>query len=112
MTNGRRWSVRDQYGNEIYLTDERWEHIIDPLNHPEMAEYEGELQVTLQTGKRKQDAINPQKYRYSLSFDGLAEDNTHLVTMVLCHFVEDADSKAIPNNYVFTAYLKEIRSTI
>lgn len=112
MENGRRWSVRDQYGNEIYLTDERWEHIIDPLDHPEMAEYEEELQVTLQTGKRKQDAINPQKYRYSLPFDDLVEDNTHLVTMVLCRFGEDADSKAIPNNYVVTAYLKEIRLRI
>jgi hypothetical protein len=31
-----RWSVTDQYGNEICLTQERWEHITDPINHPVM----------------------------------------------------------------------------
>ncbi len=43
MTNGRRWTVRDRDGNTIYMTDERWEHIIEPLNHPEMAFCEVEL---------------------------------------------------------------------
>ena len=38
MVGGRRWTVRDRYGNEIYLTQERWDHIIEPTNHPEMAE--------------------------------------------------------------------------
>ena len=28
MVSGRRWAVRDRYGNEIYITNERWEHII------------------------------------------------------------------------------------
>lgn len=23
-----RWTVRDRYGNEIYMTGERWQHII------------------------------------------------------------------------------------
>jgi len=36
---GKRWTVRDRYGYEIYLTEERWEHIIDPENHPEMEAY-------------------------------------------------------------------------
>ncbi len=26
---GRRWVVRDHYGNDVYLTDERWEHIFN-----------------------------------------------------------------------------------
>jgi len=30
MDFDKRWMVRDRYGNDIYLTDERWEHIIDP----------------------------------------------------------------------------------
>ncbi len=37
MAVGRRWAVEDRYGNTIYLTNERWEHIIDPWNHPEIA---------------------------------------------------------------------------
>lgn len=34
--NMKRWTVRDRYGNDIYLTQERWGHIVQPLNHPEM----------------------------------------------------------------------------
>lgn len=108
MEGGRRWSIRDSYDNEIYLTDERWEHIIEPLNHPELFDYEEELKATLQVGRRKQDALNPQKYRYSMPFDHLVEDNTHIVAIVLCRFSEDADSKPVTNNYVVTAYMKEI----
>ena len=28
MSTGIRWTVTDRYGNSIYLTDERWEHIV------------------------------------------------------------------------------------
>jgi hypothetical protein len=42
-----RWTVYDRYGNSIYLTQERWEHIINRMNHPEMAGYEAELKQTL-----------------------------------------------------------------
>jgi hypothetical protein len=31
MIAGRRWEVRDRYGNDIYLTHERWEHIVEPI---------------------------------------------------------------------------------
>ncbi len=61
MTAGQRWTVHDRYGNEIYLTQERWEHIIEDLNHPEMAEHEEQLRETIQSGMRKQDALNPRK---------------------------------------------------
>ncbi|HNS49911.1 MAG TPA: hypothetical protein PKO09_01880 [Anaerolineae bacterium] len=108
MTAHRRWMVQDRYGNDIYLTQERWEHIVDPLNHPEMAEYEEELQRTVSTGKRKQDPLAPQKFRYSMEFVGLAEDNTHVVAIVLFGFSRDAAGNPIPNNYLVTAYQKEI----
>ena len=104
----KRWTVRDHYGNTIYLTDERWEHIIEPINHPEMFNYERELQETLRIGKRKQDSLNPQKYRYSKAFAHLVDDNTHIVAIVLCRFREDAAGKPVTNNYVVTAYQKEI----
>jgi hypothetical protein len=45
--------VRDRYGNDIYLTEERWQHIIEPMNHPEMADYEKELEETIRRGQRK-----------------------------------------------------------
>ena len=73
MTAGKRWVVRDRYDNEVYLTQERWEHITEPMNHPEMSGYEEHLRETIQSGKRKQDSLNPQKRRYVKPFDDLAE---------------------------------------
>jgi hypothetical protein len=32
MSAGRRWTVEDGEGNPVYLTDERWEHIVE--GHP------------------------------------------------------------------------------
>lgn len=108
MTTGRRWTIRDRYGNDIYLAHERWEHIVDPINHPEMAEYEEQLRETIRMGTRKQDPLNPRKYRYVKAFDRLAEDNTHIITIVLFGFSEDKIGRPIPNNYIATAYQKEI----
>lgn len=105
---GRRWTVIDRYGNEIYLTQERWEHIIEDINHPEMEAYEDYLQDVVQTGRRKQDSLNPQKYRYSKNFDDLVEDNTHIVAIVLFRFIEDERGRPLFNNYIVTAYMKEL----
>src|SRR5437016_1897156 len=109
MMGGRRWSVRDRYGHDIYLTDERWRHIIDPSNHPEMSPCEDQLKETIRTGTRKQDPLNPLKYRYMKEFDNLAADNTHVVGIVLFRFTEDDAGQPLPNNYIVTAYQKEIR---
>ena len=107
MTSGRRWTVRDRYTNEIYLTYERWQHIIDPINHPEMAAYEEHLQNTIRSGSRRQDFFAPQKYRYMQAFDDLAADNTHLVAIVVCTFIEGSGGRPVPNNYIVTAYQQE-----
>jgi len=108
MASGRRWTVRDRYNNEVYLTHERWEHITDSINHPEMAAYEEHLQDTIRSGQRRQDALQPQKYRYMKAFDDLAAENTHLVAIVLCGFSAGKDGKPIPNNYIVTVYQQEI----
>ena len=104
----KRWTVRDRYGNDIYLTQERWEHIIDPINHPEMFAYENHLKETIESGQRKQDPLNPQKYRYIKAFVDLAEDNTHIIAIILFRFTEGNEGKPISNNYLVTAYQKEI----
>lgn len=103
-----RWTVNDHYGNEIYLTRERWEHIVDPINHPEMSDFEGHLKETIRSGIRKQDTLNPQKYRYVKPFENLAEGNTHIVAIVLFRFREDEAGEPASNNYIVTAYQKEI----
>jgi hypothetical protein len=108
MPNGKRWTVHDVYGNDIYLTHERWEHITEPINHPEMAAYEEHLKETIRRGKRKQDPLNPRKYRYSEAFGDLAEDNTHVIAIVLFRFSEGEAGEPVSNNYIVTAYQKEI----
>lgn len=90
------------------MTQERWSHIIDAFNHPEMVDCEEQLKETIHTGNRKQDSLNPQKYRYSKAFDDLAEDNTHLVAIVLFGLAESPMELPVSNNYIVTAYQKEI----
>jgi hypothetical protein len=61
-----------------------------------------------QHGNRKQDLLNPLKYRYLKAFDYLPKDNTHLIAIVLFRFRETEAGQPEPNNYVVTAYQKEI----
>lgn len=108
MLDPIRWTVQDRYSNSIYLTQERWEHIIESINHYEMREYEEELKETVKTGTRKQDTLNPQKYRYSKEFDNLPADNTHIVAIVLFRITESGNGEIMSNNFIVTAYQKEI----
>ena len=108
MTPGKRWTVDDRYGNSVYLTHERWNHIIENINHPEMLAFEVHLKATVRTGKRTQDLLNPQKFRYTKAFGDLERDNTHIVAIVLFRYSKDASGNPLPNNYIVTAYQKMI----
>ncbi|MBI3761784.1 MAG: hypothetical protein HY260_07970 [Chloroflexi bacterium] len=108
MPDDKRWTVRDRHGNDVYLTQERWKHIMEPINHPEMTDYEEELRQTVQQGTRKQDPLNPHKYRYMKAFDDLPKDNTHIIAIALFSFRENEAGEPEPNNYIVTAYQKEI----
>ena len=109
MNDGKRWTVQDRDGNPIYLTQERWEHIVDPLNHPEMADYEECLKTAIRQGQRRQEPLNPRKYRYSYPFDNLPDDSNHIVAIVLFGFDVDQQGKTVSNNYIATAFFKHIR---
>ena len=78
------------------------------MNHPEMVHYEEHLKETIESRQRRQDGLNPQKYRYVKAFADLPEDNTHIVAIVLFRFRQGDDGKPIPNNYIVTAYRKEL----
>ncbi len=108
MIFDKRWTVSDRYGNDIYLTQERWQHITDPENHPEMMDYEDSLQEVIRSSRRKQDSLNSQKYRYSQEFLDLPEYNTHIVAIVLFRFNLGTNGQLIYNNYIVTAYLKSV----
>lgn len=109
VRSGKRWTVQDRYENPIYLTQERWEHIIDPINHPEMVDFEDHLGETIQFGQRRQEPLNPRKYRYSRYFDDLPDDSNHIVAIVVFTFDVDEDGRTIGNNFVATAFFKHIR---
>jgi hypothetical protein len=110
MSNaGKRWTVRDRDGNLIYLTEERWRHITDDENHPEMADYEEHLKIALRSGRREQEPLNPRKYRYTHFFSNLAEGFNHLVAIVLFGFNINKQGETEQNNYVTTAFLKYMR---
>jgi hypothetical protein len=98
--------VRDRLGHEVYLTGERWEHIVE--GHPEMSDCEDELRETIRLGERRQEELAPQKYRYLRAFARLPEGNTHVVAVVLFRFGEQADGRPLANNYVVTGYQKRI----
>ncbi|MEK7671217.1 MAG: hypothetical protein AAB344_03245, partial [Bacteroidota bacterium] len=93
---GKRWTVQDHEGNSIYLTEERWQHIINAENHPEVAGYEDHLKTTIQKGRRRQEPLNPRKYRYSHPFDDLPEDFNHVVAIALFGFDVNEQGETIP----------------
>jgi len=106
--SGKRWTVQDGEGQSIYLTEERWQHITNAANHPEMADQEDHLKTTLQKGRRRQEPLNPRKYRYSHPFDDLPDDFNHVVAIALFGFDVDEQGETVPNNFVATAFLKHI----
>ncbi|MBI3246078.1 MAG: hypothetical protein HYZ50_06190 [Deltaproteobacteria bacterium] len=94
--------IHDKFDNEIYLTDERWEHIVE--THEEMVGYRGRIFTTLRTGQSRQDAFDPSKYKYTKRFTDLPEDFTHVVVVVKFTQHEDAQGIERPNNFILTAY--------
>ncbi len=90
------------------MTEERWEHITHPMNHSEMWDYEDELRQTIRNSSRKQEALDPQKYRYSQRFENLTAKNTHIIAVVIFRFAENEQGDLMPNNFIVTAYQKKV----
>lgn len=109
VVTGRRWTVHDRSGNVVYLTEERWAHIVGSDNHPELADHEDLIQKTLRRGRRQQEPLNPRKYRYYRDVDELPDDFNHIVVIVLFGFIVDEQGRSQPNNYVVTAYFTHMR---
>lgn len=108
--SSKRWTVQDRYGNAVYLTQERWEHIVDATNHPEMENCEEHLKRTIQRARRRQEPLNPRKHRYSYPFDDLPEGFNHVVAIVLFGLDMDERGQVVANNFVATAFLKHMRT--
>ena len=106
MPDGKLWTQRDRFGNEIYLTRERWAHIIDPHNHPEVAPYIESVAETIRFGRRRQDPYDPNGYQYYRSFSGLPDANTHLVVCVRFRWRVAPDGTVQEEKFVTTAYFQ------
>jgi len=97
----RKWTVRNRYGNEIYLTQERWEYTL--RYHSELEGLLDDLLDTLRMGRRTQDPADPGKYKYCRQCDVLPLDYNAIVVVVKFSTCIQADGSFVPNNFVITA---------
>ena len=96
--------VHDRRGNEIYITNERWEHIYE--RHPEIIGYEGHVLKTLRSGRRKPQLLEPDMFKYSRFYDDLPENHTQIIVVVKFGQKIDEQGQVKANNFVITAYMK------
>jgi hypothetical protein len=97
--------IKDRYGNEIYITNERWEHIFE--YHPDMTSCQQHILKTIRTGSRKQHHLQLDTFIYKKRFDDLESGMTHIFVIVKFGFKRKME-KSVPNNFVLTAYPKRI----
>lgn len=103
----RKWTVQDRYGKTIYITEERWQHILEC--RPELEPHFDKFLETLRTGRRKQDPLIPNKYRYYKRFDELLPENNHIVIIVVFKTQLDEHGNYVSNNLVVTGWASYIR---
>lgn len=106
MAGGKLWTQRDRFGNEIYLTEERWHHIIDADNHPEAEPFFDHVAEAIHRGRRQQDPYDPNGYRYSLPIPDLPDGNNHLVVCVRFRWRTISDGMLQEEKFVTTAYFQ------
>jgi hypothetical protein len=102
----KKWTVNDRYGNEIYLSEERWIHILEA--RPEMEPLLEKFLETIRTGRRKQDTLIPNEYRYYKQYDELSPENNHIVAVVIFKAHLDEAGNYLANNFVVTGWAKYI----
>ena len=90
------------------MTEERWQHILG--SRPDLEPHLDLFLETLRSGKRQQDPLFPNEYRYYKSFDELLPENDHLVMIVVFKTQLDQSGEYVPNNFVVTGWANYIRS--
>lgn len=100
----KRWSVHDNSGREIYLTDERWKHITS--KHWELTGHLNDVLDAVRLGKRRQEQRDPRTYKYYRRCDSLLFPFNHIFVVVAFRFQELPDGRTIPNNFIVSAWGK------
>lgn len=99
----QRWTVRDRQGREIYLTQERWEHILS--KHSELWGRLEDVLTTIRVGRRKQSKSDPQTYCYYRKIATLTPPYDTIMVFVAFRYRDLPESnKQIINNFVTTAW--------
>lgn len=96
------WQAQDRYGNLIYMTEERWQHALE--KRPWLADHFDDVIDTLRFGRRQQDPLNANKYKYYWPLPQLEPDFNHLVVIVLFRTAENRAGQQISNNYVVNVW--------
>jgi hypothetical protein len=104
MTN--QWTVSDRNGREIYITEERWLHILS--KHYELIGHLDDVLDTLRRGRRRQERRDPQRYRYQRECLTLRDGNNYITVVVVFSFQEQPDGELAANNFVTTAWGERI----
>lgn len=94
-----REEVTDRYGNGIYLTDERWQHIVE--RHNELNGHRAEILSTIRSGKRRRDPEELDTFYYKKRLRQPIANLDHIEVVVVFQWRRDK-----PNNFVVTAYPK------
>ena len=63
---------------------------------------------TVRTGRRRQEALIPNEYRYFKRFDELLPENSHLIAKVVFKTQLDKVGNYVSNNFVVTGWPKYI----
>lgn len=98
----RKWVVRDRDGREIYMTEERWEHIVS--RHPYLENHRNDVLATIQRGRRKQQPHDPRAYVYYRPCATLRSPFTGIMVVVTFRFKWRENGGMSPNNFVVTAW--------
>ena len=97
-----KWTVQDRWGNEIYLTEERWRHILE--RHEELTGLLDQVRETLRYGRRRQEALDPNRYRYRHPCAELPPEFSHIVVAVVFGHKEQPNGTWLCNNFVTSAW--------
>jgi hypothetical protein len=74
-----------------------------------MALFFDEFMETIRTGRRRQDALLPDKFFYYKRFDELLPENNHIVVVVLFKLRVMTAGTSQSNNFVVSGWMKYIR---
>lgn len=97
-----KWTVEDRYGNEIYMTQERWDYIL--RYHDELSGLLDEFLDILRHGRRKQEPADPNKYKYYRRCPAMPPEYNTIVVVVKFSTRVDSEGTFMPNHFVITAW--------